>query len=145
MSGMVLRFDRTEGVVRNLGDPPNGALVVGREDDGSFALGISASFDPARQGIHTPAGTSTLIDAGGRDDFVAVPLADLVAGCAGPLEASSLWDAACLLVAQCVNALPGTMNVEAVADALRVTAELRAELAAAGFLARPEEGDESPS
>lgn len=92
MSGLLIRWDTTEHVLRSVGDPPNGIVCMGTPDDVASWL-IDAQFDPARA-VAPVVGLVTLqaepSETGAGPDSTVVPPADLVAACEGPAEAGSL-------------------------------------------------------
>lgn len=135
---LLLRIDESEGVVRSVGDPPNGIVATADDPDGpGYVLGVSATFDPLREGIRTPAHTALQVNVGearDHDDFRPVAVPRMVEACQSGHEAYALWLAVSLLCASVARNLPATVSPDSLRHALDLADELHRALLEAGYL-----------
>lgn len=87
---MKLRYDKAEGVVRSVGDPPHGILVIGQNEEGLPAFMVSPSWEPTMPDLGM---NSVEIGEDVPDGAVAIPLPEIVAAAGEPMV-PVLWKAA---------------------------------------------------
>lgn len=101
---MKLRFYKSEGVVRSIGDPPNGIITIhGFAGQGAFA--IDPSFEPrGRKGkvLLKPTDDETKE----REGLTVIDAIDAFEACDNPRTVGHLWALFCMSVGQLVELTP---------------------------------------
>lgn len=136
MSGLLIRYDPDLGVLRSVGDPPNGILIVCAPQEGA-TWAVDGSYTPPT-GISGSAVDPQPSDDGMGPNSTVVDVDDVAAGCESRTEALGLLEMVGMAAASSFALYAPQLQFEVIGSHCELAVATRDALERHGYLTRDE-------